>query len=258
MASDLSTRIADRDPLLGMLGWPAVLLYADPCAFDRWLWLRQRLLPGRMRTLDAGSGNGSFAMYAAKRGNDVTALSYSASDQEKAERRANTLGLEGIDFQVRDLRKLDEFASELGLFDQVVCFEVIEHILDDNKLLRDLAEVTAPGGRLLLTTPNRYHVPFFGERISEVEDGHHLREGYTHDEMKQLLSEAGFRVAAGDYMSGIASQKAFNIMYRLNRTYPHLGWGVTLPLRLLRPVDGPLTRITGYPYLSIGVVAVRN
>ena len=57
--------IADRDPLVRALGWRAVLLYHDPVAFDRWLWIRRRLLPGPVRTLDAGCGNGAFAMYAA-------------------------------------------------------------------------------------------------------------------------------------------------------------------------------------------------
>ena len=33
-------------------------------------------------------------------------------------------------------------------------------------------------------------------------------------------------------------------MQRGNRIHPHLGWALTLPLRLLRPLDGPLTRLT--------------
>src|SRR5204863_6227999 len=117
-------------------------------------------------TLDAGSGNGAFAMYAARRGNKVTALSYSSDEQVRAERRARTIGLNGIRFEVRDLRELDRFSHELGQYDQIFCLEVIEHILDDRKLLRDLASLMRPGGRLLLTTPSVDHVPFFGEVIS--------------------------------------------------------------------------------------------
>jgi 2-polyprenyl-3-methyl-5-hydroxy-6-metoxy-1,4-benzoquinol methylase len=258
METELSRQVADRGPLVGLLGWFAVLLYADHCAFDRWLWVRRRLLPGRSRTLDAGCGNGAFAMYAAQRGDEVTALTYAPEDQAKAQRRAAQAGVSGVDFRVVDLRHLDRFAEELGQYDQVLCLEVIEHILDDRKLLRDLARVTRPGGRLLLTTPNSAHVPFFGETISEHEDGHHLRAGYTHDEMQRLLAEAGFHRSSRTFVSGVLSQKSFNVMYRLNRMYPHLGWVVTLPLRLLRPLDGPLTRLTRYPPLSIGVVAIRD
>jgi SAM-dependent methyltransferase len=254
----LKQRLGDRDPFLGVLGWWAVLLYGDPCALDRWLWIRRKALPGRVRTLDAGSGNGVFAMYTARRGNDVVALSDSARGQAKADRRARAIGLEGIQFQVRDLRELDRFADELGSFDQALCLEVIEHILDDDKLLRDLAQVMRSGGQLLLTTPYLHHAPCFGEVISEREDGGHVRSGYTHGEIEELLAGAGFRVASEAFLSGIVSQWVNNLQHRLNRLFPHLGWGLTLPLRLLRPLDGPLTRLTGYPYLAIAVQAVRS
>ena len=61
--------------MIGVLGWRAVLLYGDPCAFDRWLWLRRLARPGEVATLDAGTGNGAFAMYAASQGNEVVAVS---------------------------------------------------------------------------------------------------------------------------------------------------------------------------------------
>jgi SAM-dependent methyltransferase len=254
----LKRQLGDRDPFLGVLGWWAVLLYGDPCAVDRWLWIRRKALPGPVRTLDAGSGNGVFAMYAARRGNDVTGLSDSAKGQGRADRRARAIGLEGIQFQVRDLRELDRFADELGPYDQVFCLEVIEHILDDRKLLRDLAQVTRPGGQLLLTTPYRHHVPSFGEVISEREDGGHVRSGYTHDEIEELLADAGFQVISDAFLSGIVSQWLNNLQHRLNRVFPHLGWGLTLPLRILRPLDRALTRLTGYPYLAIAVQAARH
>lgn len=258
MGTRLARRIADRDPLLGLLGWKAVLLYADPCTYDRWRWVRRFAERGPARTLDAGSGNGAFAMYAASIGNRATALSYSADDQARAERRARAAGLHDIAFPVGDLRELDRFADRLGQFDQVFCLEVVEHILDDRKLLHDLARLLRPGGRLLLSTPAAGHRPFVGETISAVEDGHHVRVGYEPAELEALLAEAGFGDVTHHRISGIVSQAGFNVMYRLNPVLPYLGWGMSLPLRLLRPLDGPLTRLTRYPYLSAGVVAVRR
>ena len=180
MASDLIKQVGERDPLVGVLGWRAVLLYGDPCAFDRWLWLRRRMVPGTVATLDAGTGNGAFAMYAASRGNDVTAVSNFPTSLAKGERRARTIGLERVRFRLVDLRELDRFAGELGPYDQAFCMEVIEHIADDRKLLRDLASVTRSGGRLLITTPHLEHVPYADELVTDEEDGGHVRSGYTH------------------------------------------------------------------------------
>lgn len=41
-----------------------------------------------------------------------------------------------------------------GTFDVVLCSEVIEHVLDTDRFVGELARVLAPNGRLLLTTPN--------------------------------------------------------------------------------------------------------
>jgi 2-polyprenyl-3-methyl-5-hydroxy-6-metoxy-1,4-benzoquinol methylase len=251
-------RIGDRGPLVSVLGWRAPLLYGDPCAFDRWLWVRRRALRGPVRTLDAGSGNGAFSLYMAQHENRVTAVSDFPPSLAKAERRATSIGLTGVDFRALDLRQLDRHADDLGSYDQILCLEVIEHIIDDRKLLRDFAQMTRPGGRLLLTTPFRDHIPYADELVTDDEDGGDVRAGYTHEEMESLLSEAGFRVASQAYISGEVTQRLVNLMQRLNRVYPHLGWAATLPLRLLRPLDRPLTRLSGRPYLSIAVEAVRT
>ena len=250
--------IGDRDPMVGLLGWRAVLLYGDPCAFDRWLWVRRRTLPGRVRTLDAGTGNGAFAMYAASRGNDVTAVSNFPASLAKGERRARAIGLDRIRFRLIDLRELDRFAGELGPFDQAFCLEVIEHIVDDRKLVRDLASVIRPGGRLLITTPYLHHVPYHDEVVSDVEDGGHVRAGYTHEGLERLLGEAGFTVTSRTSLNGVVSQALNNLFQRANGIHSHLGWAITLPLRLLRLLDRPLTRLSRRPYLSIAVEAVRG
>jgi cyclopropane fatty-acyl-phospholipid synthase-like methyltransferase len=240
------------------LGWRAPLLYGDPPAFDRWLWLRRHALEGPTRTLDAGSGNGTFSMYLASQGNEVTAISDHQPSQDKAARRARKGGIHSASFIALDLRRLDEFAGELGEYDQVVCLEVLEHILDDRKLVQDFARVVRPGGRLLVTTPYRHHVLAYKEEISPEENGGHVRPGYTHEELAELLGGAGFRVTSGAFLSGAVSQWNNNLMHRLNGTYRHLGWGLTFPLRILRPLDRPITRLTSHPYLAIGVVAVRG
>lgn len=52
-----------------------------------------------------------------------------------------------------DLNK-DDIPWANGFFDCVVCGEVIEHIFDTDRLVREMARVLKPGGRLFLSTPN--------------------------------------------------------------------------------------------------------
>ena len=67
---------------------------------------------------------------------------------------------------------------ESNSIDFVVTFQVIEHIQDDHYFLREIFRVLKPGGKLLLTTPNKL--------MSLSRNPWHIRE-YTPFEMKDIL-----------------------------------------------------------------------
>jgi ubiquinone/menaquinone biosynthesis C-methylase UbiE len=56
-------------------------------------------------------------------------------------------------FQTADLPHLTAF--EDNTFDFIVTFQVIEHIQDDHKFLKEAQRVLKPGGKIFLTTVNR-------------------------------------------------------------------------------------------------------
>src|SRR5262245_12835053 len=138
-----------RDALVRLVGWRATVLQGDPCVLDRSHWLRRHLRAGPLRTLDAGCGSGAFTLYAARIGNQAVGSSFDPGQVDRARGRAGILGLRSAAFRAGDLRRLDEQAEVLGRFDQVIVFETIEHILDDRKLVADLAALLAPGGTIL-------------------------------------------------------------------------------------------------------------
>jgi SAM-dependent methyltransferase len=249
------------EKLLRVLGWRALLLTGDPTVLDRWLWLRRGLLPGHRRTFDAGCGNGAFSIYAASRGNEVVAASFSEREQDAAKRRAEAIGVPPIDFRVLDLREIERHRGELGQFDQIICLETIEHVSDDTALVGSLAQMLKPGGRLLLSTPFVDHHPLHTEDPdpSPVEDGLHVRFGYSRARLRELMEGAGLEPVQESFASGVFSQKVTNVMRRLSLRFGRpLAWLVVLPLRALVLVDGPLTRASRYPFLSITVRAVRR
>jgi SAM-dependent methyltransferase len=248
------------DMTLRAFGWKALLIHGDPCVLDRWLWLRRHLRKGAVRTFDAGCGNGAFSIYAARCGNEVVAASFSPREQEDARRRAEILGVTGIQFRTIDLRELERHRDSLGSFDQIICFETIEHLTDDERLVRTLASMLAPGGQLLMTTPFEDHHPLFSEerRPSPVEDGSHVRYGYSRRRLEEIARGAGLEVACESFVSGLVSQKLTDLMRvctaRLGRA---AGWAITLPLRPLRVFDRPLSRALRYPYLSVALSGVK-
>jgi SAM-dependent methyltransferase len=69
-------------------------------------------------------------------------------------------------------------------FNLILCTEVLEHILEHEQALDELARVMAPGGWLLITVPTPPAVP----------DKAHAREGYRPEELGGLLVERGFEV----------------------------------------------------------------
>jgi 2-polyprenyl-6-hydroxyphenyl methylase/3-demethylubiquinone-9 3-methyltransferase len=245
--------------LVRLLGWFGLLLHGDQTIFDRWLWLRRRVRHGGGgRVLDAGCGSGIMALYAAKQGNEVVGLNWDERDVDAAQTRAGILGLDRTTFRIQDLRHLDQVAGELGSFDQIICFEVIEHIIDDRKLVSDLTSLLRPGGSLLLTTPSDAHLAVPGESISEVEDGGHVRYGYSHEDLRRLAEGAGLEVISLGYLVGPMSQALFRVYMRLGRIYGPLGWAVTVPFRPLAPfLNAVLGRLLPVPPYLVNAVLTK-
>jgi 2-polyprenyl-3-methyl-5-hydroxy-6-metoxy-1,4-benzoquinol methylase len=245
------------DPLVRLLGWRALLTHGDPCVLDRWLWARRWMLSGPIRTMDAGSGNGVFAAYAATRGNTVVACSFAESEQAETRRRMRVLDLSQVDVRVLDLRELEQHASELGTFDQILCLETLEHIVADQQVVEQLAQLLSPGGRLIVSVPFAEHRPLYLETLSQVEDGGHVRWGYSEARLRELLVAAGLEPTPAVPVSGWVSQRTTNLMRRLGRWNRIAAWVAVAPLRLLVPLDRPLTRALRHPSLSLGIVGLK-
>ena len=256
--------------LVHLLGWPATLIHGDTMVLDRWRFLRQRLPKARAtgeRVLDIGCGTGAFTMGIARRGYEAMGLSWDERNQGVATKRASILRLKCVTFPICDARELDRREELVGGFDAVVCFENIEHILDDRKLFQDMYRCLKPGGRLFLTSPNHHYRPLSRDDkgpFSKVEDGGHVRRGYTPAMLRELCGSAGFEVEEITYVSHFFSQIATRVGRALSVVVGgRLAWLFVMPLRLLPPLlDGWLGRwigrVVGWPGYSIALVAYKK
>ncbi len=104
-----------------------------------------------LRVLDVGCGGGLLAEPLARLGADVTGIDLVPASLEVARRHAAAEGL-AITYRLETAEAVAERGER---FDVVVASEVIEHVEYQAEFTATLAELTAAGGVLCLSTINR-------------------------------------------------------------------------------------------------------
>ncbi|RIV81150.1 bifunctional 2-polyprenyl-6-hydroxyphenol methylase/3-demethylubiquinol 3-O-methyltransferase UbiG [Aurantiacibacter xanthus] len=141
--------------------------------------------------LDVGCGAGLLCEPLARLGAEVTGVDAAPENTAAAAAHAEAAGL--------DIRYMPGELGALGLgqFDLVTAMEVIEHVADKPAFVAQLAARLAPGGLMVLSTPNRTlasRTLLVGaaETLGMVPRGtHHWDDFLTPDELAELLAEAG-------------------------------------------------------------------
>lgn len=152
------------------------------------------------RVLDIGSGLGDFLLALSEQFPDIPKLGLELSGRGVA---IATRRLPEATFLQRDLIAGHHVPAEFREFGtHAVCSEVLEHVDDPVRLLRNARPYMAKGCRLVITVPG-------GPRSAlDLHIGH--RRHFTPEDLGQVLHDAGFAV---EYSSG-AGFPFFNL-YRL-------------------------------------------
>jgi 2-polyprenyl-6-hydroxyphenyl methylase/3-demethylubiquinone-9 3-methyltransferase len=151
----------------------------------------RRPLEGKS-ALDVGCGAGLLAEPLARLGAKVTGIDASPEVIAVARDHAAGQGL-AIDYCAGDVAELDV------AFELVTCMEVIEHVADPAAFLKALGRRLAPGGLLILSTPNatawsRLMMITLGEGLGRIPRGTHDFDKFIGPErMKLLLGGAGLK-----------------------------------------------------------------
>jgi SAM-dependent methyltransferase len=187
---------------------------------------------GPRRFLDAGSGNGWFSYLAYRSGAQVTALNFSREQVEKSRRFYNKrLGVSEDKLRYEclnlyDLGQLDATSS----FDEIICYETLEHINDDARICRSFHSMLKPGGVLHLCCPYADHPRWQAEILDANESGGHVRAGYTLESYRALLEPMGFVITE---VEGVGGQALSTVEGLLSSARNRFGDIFTLPLAIL-------------------------
>ena len=141
--------------------------------------------------LDVGCGAGLLCEPLARLGAEVTGVDAAPENIAAAKAHAAGSALD-IAYLSGELAKLD-----IGRFDLITAMEVIEHVADKRAFAAELAGRLAPGGLLVVSTPNRTPRSRLllvegAERLGMIPRGtHHWDDFIAPEELAELLAEAG-------------------------------------------------------------------
>ncbi len=161
----------------------------SPAAFHRRrlvVELAQGAAPVGTRLLDVGCGQGELIgeLAHAMPGARVDGADVSQQSLDDTRKRSPAADLFLLDLADPAFEKTN--ASRLGRYDLVVASEVVEHIPDDARAVKNLRSLLTPGGALVITVP--------GGKMSRFDEliGH--QRHYDPDRLSELLKSAGFEV----------------------------------------------------------------
>ena len=173
---------------------PVRLAYVRDMVDQHWQCDEHGLRPLEGKAaLDVGCGAGLLAEPLARLGARVTAIDAAAELIDVARSHAAGQGLE-IDYRHAAVEDFD------GRFDLVTSMEVIEHVADARAFLESLAARLAPGGLMILSTPNRTGLSrllmiTLAEGIGQIPKGTHDHGKFiTPDEMQAMMEAVGLAV----------------------------------------------------------------
>ncbi len=185
-----------RGAIKKLLMWAYCRGYGHPDLHThiRWRALKPILSDGSFRgrptVLEIGCSSGVMSFAVARQHRNVSIIAVDADEAaiRTAEKARSQNDVSNIDFRVLRVPGLESFAD--GTFDVVLLIDVIEHVVEDTILMKEIGRILKPGGKVIVSAPTPNYPRVFGRRFHELVG--HMRDGYWKGNLQAVLSNAGF------------------------------------------------------------------
>lgn len=146
--------------------------------------LYQKLIKGSQQKefLDIGTGNGFLLKYLSENGFKGEAIDISKEALRLAQKFIRPGS--GVSLRLADFYKI----SPIKKYDQIFCFEVLEHVPDGKRFIMKMPKLLKKNGRVLLSVPA--HMSDWN-KIDDMK-GHLHR--YEREELEKLFDDAGLKI----------------------------------------------------------------
>jgi SAM-dependent methyltransferase len=161
-----------------------------------------RHVPSTGKALDVGCGTGRVACRLGARGFEVDAIDIEPRVIDLARGQTTVQGHEKCHFRVCDFR--DPAQALLDQYDLITCSEVLEHVVEYERILENIFQSLKRGGRFILTVPcdpKKYSV-------LDTYDGHVRRFSY-----EQVLNDLRSYSSRKIVITGFPFYRLLTIVY---------------------------------------------
>lgn len=173
------------------------------------------IAPGAESLLDVGCGNGANTSLFAQSLKRVAGVDVEPERLAEARDYARQHGLGNVEYLSTDGRVLPYPDAS---FDYVTCFDVLEHVDDEQQTLREIARVLRPGGSLVISVPNKWYlmevhgfrlkpaaipwnrVPLMSWLPTPIHERYAHARIYTRRRIVTTLGQAGFHIDSHQYV----------------------------------------------------------
>ena len=157
------------------------------------------------KLLEIGCSDGLLEEKLQKKFTSLTGIDTNSSDIEIARKS----GIKNAKFLVANAEKLPFKSST---FDKIICSEVLEHVDDDAKAIREMRRVLKGSGEAIITVPQKNY-PFTFDPINAVLEtlfrrhlplgvyGYGDKRAYGYAELKKLFEKNGFEIIEIRFLS---------------------------------------------------------
>lgn len=149
-------------------------------------------------------------------------------------------------------------------FERVIASEVLEHIKNDKKAISEISRILKPGGRVIITVPNKNY-PFFWDPINwtfEIFFNKHIPKNiwwlagiwadhfrlYSVKGLKNKLKEVGFQIIATRKLTGYCFPFSHFLLYGVGKNVVETGLLKSFNRFEKRNSQSLLNKLALYPF----------